>query len=243
MLRLLRFGTVAAAVAGALVAASAFAQFSPPSTVFGSVTDEAGPVAAGLPVEAYIADLLCGKGVTEYVGDGSARVTVYAVNVSSREDKAGCGTDGSTVRVKVGDRFGAQTARWKAGPVQLDVTFGNVAPAAIPTFTPAPTRTPTPPAQPSETAQAGSATAVGTIPKGSPGAGSPVPTLRGGVISATPGPSNAGSADSGGGFPLWAVAVIVLAAIAVAGGGVGLAMARNRGAESDDPFAPGPPID
>jgi hypothetical protein len=237
---LLRAAVIGAALAGALAAASAaVAQFAPPSTVFGSVTDQAGPVPADVPIEAYIGDLLCGKGKTEFVGDGTARVTVYAVNVSSKEDKAGCGSDGANVKIKVGDRTSSGVAKWKAGPVQLDVTFGNVTPAAIPTFTPAPTRTPTPPAPGTPAPGAtGTAEVAGTIPKGSPGAGSPV-ALKGGVTSSRQGPGQASTGDEGG-FPLWAVAIIVLAGIAIVGGGVGFAMSRSHRSDDDDFLRPPP---
>ncbi len=238
MRRILRAGMFGTALTSALFAASALAQIAPPSTVFGSVTDQAGPVAADIPIEAYIGDLLCGKGKTELVGEGANRVTAYAVNVSSKEDKPGCGADGASVRIKVGDRTANQVAKWKAGPVQLDVTFGAVTPAVIPTFTPLPPRTPTPPnggtpaAGATETAQA-----IGTIPKGSPGAGSPV-VLKGGVTSSRPGPGQASTGD-GGGFPLWAVVILVLAGIAIVGGGVGFAMSRSR-RDDDDSLEPPP---
>jgi len=236
MRQLLRAAVIGTALTGALVAASAFAQLAPPSTVWGSVTDQAGPVPADVPIEAYVGDVLCGKGKTEFVGEGSNRVTAYAVNVSSKEDKTGCGADGASVTIKVGDRTASQAAKWKAGPVWLDVTFGDVTPAAIPTFTPVPPRTPantTPAPGATETAQA-----VGAIPAGSPGAGSPV-ALKGGVTSSRAAPGQANPGD-GGGFPLWAVAIIVLGGIAIVGGGVGYAMSRNR-RDDDDGFLRPPP--
>ena len=242
------FVAAAAAVAGAvalLAAAPASAQFDPPSTVFGSVADSAGPVPEGLPVEAYIGDTLCGKdGKTEYTGEGSARVTVYAIDVVADSQIKGCGRSGAEVRIKIGDRFAPQTARWQPGPVQLDVTFGSATPAPIPTVTPTPTRTPAPgatgtpapgQATPGSGGQGGS---VATIPAGSPGAGSPV--TGGGVTSATPGQQNA-AGDDGGGFPVWGVIVLVLGAIAAVGGGAGWVLARNRqsASDSDDLDPPG----
>jgi len=240
----------AAGVVALLTAAPASAQFDPPSTVFGSVTDSAGPVPEGLPVEAYIGDTLCGKdGRTEYTGEGSARVTVYAIDVVADSQIKGCGRSGAEVRIKIGDRFAPQTARWQPGPVQLDITFGNATPAPIPTFTPTPTRTPVPaatgtpaPGQPtpgsggqggSDGGQGGS---VATIPAGSPGAGSPV--TGGGVTSATPGQQNAAGGDESG-FPIWGVIVLVLGAIAAVGGGAGWMLARNRQSAADgDDFGP-----
>lgn len=225
-----------AASTGALALwSTAAAQLAPPSTVFGSVTDAAGPVPDKLTVEAYIGDKLCGtKGQTEFTGDGPARVTVYVVDVVAEEQTAGCGARDREVRIKIGDRFATQTAKWNAGPVQLDVTFGGASPAAIPTFTPAPTRTPDPKGTAIPLTQQTPINAIGgTIPAGSPGAGSPVPTLKGGVTSATPGAPGAGAKDDGGGFPLWGVAILVLGGIAAIGGGVGYAMSRNRSVEDD----------
>ncbi len=236
MRRLFRAAVFGAAFASALVAAAALAQFAPPSTIFGSVTDQAGPVAADLPVEAYIGDLLCGKGQTGFVGEGAARVTVYWVQVLSKEDRPGCGSAGAKVKIKVGDRTASQVATWSAtGSAQLDVTFGNVTPAAIPTYTP----TSTPPANGTPVPGATeTALVVGTIPKGSPGAGSSV-VLQGGVTSSRPGPGQATAGD-GGGFPLWAVAILVLAGIAIVGGGLGYAMSRSRRDDEDDFLRPPP---
>jgi hypothetical protein len=238
--------TVAALSALALLGAGASrAQFAPPATVFGSVTDAAGPVAAGLPVEAFIGDLSCGKGKTEYTGDGDARVTVYWVDVSSQEDKPGCGSDGAEIRITIGDRAVDQVARWRAGPLQLDVVWGaNVTPAPIPTFTPTPTRVPTTPQ--------GGPNAQGTpVPGQDPGgqgsgsadaSGSPTvfsgATVEGGVTTSRVQPA-AASTSSDGGFPLWGIAIIAFAGVAAVGGGVGYAMSRRQ-AQPDDPFG-GPP--
>ena len=221
-------------------AVHAFAQFNPPSTVFGSISDSAGPVPAGLTVEAYIDDKLCGtKGRTEFTGDGSSRVTVYVVDVVSESQTPGCGKDGKEIKIKVGDRFATQVAKWSPGPVQLDLTFGNATPVAIPTFTPAPTRTPDPAGTPVPGQTPGQTPGqVATIPAGSPGAGSPVPTVaRGGITSATPGQA-AATGGGGGGVPVWAISLLVLGGIGAVGGGVGYYMARgNRDSGSDD-FSP-----
>lgn len=234
----LRFAVIPGAIAAAFAATSAFAQFSPPSTVFGSISDSGGQVEAGLPVEAYIDGKLCGtKGKTEYTGEGSSRVTVYVVDVVSDEQISGCGKDGKEIQIKVGDRFASQVAKWTPGPVQLDLSFGGATPVAIPTFTPAPTRTPEPAGTPQPGQTPG---AVQTIPPGSPGAGSPVPgSTRGGVTSATSGQQAAvGGDDDGGGMPVWAIALFVLAGIGAVGGGVGYVMARNRSETGDDDLLP-----
>lgn len=216
---------------------------SPPSTVYGSVTDESGPVAENLPVVGYIGDKVCGtRGYTQFTGDGAAKVTVYFVDVLSAEQTAGCGTDGAEIRVKIGDRFATQTTKWKRGPVQLDITFGNVTPAPIPTFTPTATRppqtnaggTPVPGGNTTPGAPASGGQQAGTIPAGSPGAGSPVPTLKGGVTSSNQDGSRQASAkDDGGGFPLWGVALLVLVGIAAVGGGIGYSISRSRAANAD----------
>jgi hypothetical protein len=228
-----------AMVAGILSISLAAAQIAPPSTIYGSVTDADGPIDAGVPIEAYVGTLLCGTGKTEFTGDGAARVTVYFVNVSSREDKPGCGSADAEVRIKLGDRFVAKTARWQAGPVEFNITFGNVTPAPIPTFTPTPRQTATP-APGATTQPATQATASGTTIAGSPGAGSPVPTLRGGVTSATPETTElAMTAGNSDGFPLWAAIALVLGGIAAIGGGIGYVMSRNHDRDDgDDIFSP-----
>lgn len=232
----------AASLAATALFSTVHAQFDPPSTVFGSVADSGGVVPAGVTVEAYIGDTLCGtKGRTEFTGDGAARVTVYVVDVVSESQIAGCGVEGREIRVKIGERFATQTAKWNPGPVQLDVTFGSASPAAIPTFTPAPTRTPVPASTPQPGQTTAPAATVETIPAGSPGAGSPVASPRGGITSATPGTQNA-SSGGGGGFPIWGVVVLILGGIAAVGGGVGYAMSRgSRAGTDDDDF--GPPLD
>jgi len=232
----------------ALLNASAQGIPGPPATVFGSIADSEGPVEAGLPVEAYIGDTLCGEGQTEYVGEGDGRVTVYWADVFVEGQTPGCGYDGAEIRLKIGDRFAPQTARWQAGPVRLDITFGSATPVPIPTPTPTPPRSSG--ANNSGGAegqqgqeggengqgagQEGEGGPVATIPPGSPGAGSPVPTLPGGVTSSDI--AGSGGGDSGGGFPVWAAVVIVLGGIAAVGGGIGFAMARSTRNTDEDSF-------
>lgn len=243
--RMWRWVVATAALGAAIGGSAAVAQIpSPPSTIFGSISDSAGPVAEGLPIQAYVGDKLCNDNTpseTKFTGEGSARVTVYVVNVLSAEQTPGCGKENGDVRIKVGDRFASTPAKWKAGAVRLDVTFGNATPAPIPTFTPVPTPT----KDPNAVATNAQGTpipqgAVGTIPAGSPGAGSPIPTLKGGVTNSTPGVNQASAGDGGGGFPLWGVAVLVLGGIALVGGGVGYAMSRNRDDDDDDLYPPPP---
>jgi MYXO-CTERM domain-containing protein len=239
-----------AACLGLLLLSRASAQFSPPSTVFGSISDSGGNVEPGVTVEAYIGDTLCGtKGKTEFTGEGSARVTVYVVDVVSDSQTPGCGKQNAQqqIRIKVGDRFADQTATWDPGPVRLDVTFGGATPVAIPTFTPAPTRTQGPAVNPQtgETPTGGGQSgdgAVETIPAGSPGAGSPVATSpQGGITTSTPGAPDSGEDDDGGGVPVWAMALLVLGGLGVIAGGVGYFMSRNRDGDDEPPFSSGTP--
>jgi hypothetical protein len=241
-----------AAIVAALGATTVFAQFGPPATVFGSISDADGTVPEGVTIEAYIGNTVCGRGRTQFTGDGSARVTVYFADVVSREQTAGCGAENLDVRIKVGDRFAAQTSKWRAGPVQLDLTFGNATPAPIPTFTPAPTRTPsanstTPTiAQGATSAPAATATPseTGTASQtsSSPGA-TRTATLAGGLRSNTPptGGNSLGEGDDGG-FPVWGVVIAVLGGVAVTGGIAGIVVARSRRVPPDaDDFVQGPP--
>ena len=255
---------LAAMLLPGLEAASAQGVPSPPSTIVGSINDEAGRVAENLPVKAYVGDKECDQpgGQTAFTGDGAAQITYYYVTVLSAEQVAGCGKDGTAVRIKIGDRFATQTAKWSAGLVRVDITFGNVTPVPIPTATPTPPRTATPVGSTGDSGAAGTRTPAGaaggaaggsavgsaptqrpgTIPAGSPGAGSPYPTVPGGVISAVKDPAT--KSDSGGGFPIWGIVIIALGALAVAGGGVGYVMSRNRAAADDDYGDPpeGPPL-
>lgn len=222
-------------------AATASAQFNPPSTVVGSISDSAGPFPEGVLVEAYIGDVQCGlSGKTLYYGDGSGRITVYVVDVVSESQRAGCGSDNKEVRIKIGDRFVDQTVRWAPGQVILNVAFGNATPVAIPTASPVPTRTPDPAATSAPSATTATAASAQTIPAGSPGAGSPVPTAPlGGITSATPG-QQASASGGGDGTPVWIYALLVLSVIGAIGGGVGYFMARGRSSRTDDGFGDGP---
>lgn len=129
---------VGAAAFACLSFAFAAAQLGPPMWLYGSVAHEAGPIEAGVIVRAYIGDVVCGTGETQYEGEGAGRVTIYFIEVVSHEDRPGCGAPEAPVRIQVGEEFAAQTVPWYPRAVQLDLTFGDVQPAAIPTSTPAP---------------------------------------------------------------------------------------------------------
>lgn len=228
---------VAAILGSALVALVALAGTSaartaqnlpgPPSTFFGSINDAAGPVKAGLPVEGLINGKVCSSkgGKTEYTGSGKSQVTVYAVDVESDSQTPGCGKTGDVVTIKIGDRTAQQTGKWDAGPVQLNITFGDVTPVPIPTFTPTSTGTPAP------------TVSIGTQ---TPRPGTLSSAVPGGVTTNT---AAKAAGDSSGGFPIWGIVLIVVAALAVAGGGAGMFIARNHraGGDGDDgPIDPGP---
>jgi hypothetical protein len=245
---------LAAAVGGGLVVLgsgrTAEAQiFGPPMTVFGSVTDSEGEVPAGLPVEAYVGNKVCGRGETQFTGEGSGRVTVYWADVHSREQTSECGAPGVEVRVKIGERFADQALQWRAGPAQLDVVFGSATPAPIPTFTPTPrnstpgtpepppaTFTPTAPGTPTATASASPSLSPSVSPTNTRTATpTATPTLAGGLATREAvTTTNGGGGTSDEGFPVWAAVVIGVGVIVALGGGIGWAMARNRPEEEDE---------
>lgn len=225
--------------------------FGPPMTVFGSVTDSAGEIPDGLAIEALIGSAVCGRGLTQYTGDGDGRVTVYFADVVSREQTPSCGADGVEVHIKVGERVAAQTVRWRPGPVQLDITFGDATPRPIPTFTPTPrpgtpgatpvpptlTPTPRPTAPIPATTGASPSPSASASPSPSPSptrtaTATSTPTLAGGLVTRTP--SLPGDDSSEGGFPVWAIVVIALGALTAVGGGIGFALSRARSRPDDE---------
>jgi len=217
-----------AVFAGALGLALASAQIAPPLSLYGSVTDEDGPVGVGVPIEAYIGDILCGAGETELMGEGEGQITFYFLRIWSQEDRPGCGTPDAEVQVWIGEKPAPGTVPWQARAVQFDIIFGDVTPAPIPTFTPTPEATPTPPAE--ATSQPVAPVATSTKP-----AQTPAPVIRGGVTSATPGPGDSMLAGSSGDqFPLWIAVVLVLGGVGVIGGGLGYAMARTHDRDDGD---------
>lgn len=245
---------VAAVVALAPPGLTGFASaqvFGPPMTVFGSVTDSSGDVPADLPIEALVGNTVCGRGKTQYTGDGDGRVTVYFADVVSREQTAGCGADGVEVQIKIGERIASQTLRWRPGPVQLDITFGDATPRPIPTFTPTPrpggstatveppTRTPTPrPTTPAATSP-GPSPSASPSPSPSPtrtGTPTATPTLAGGLV--TRAATTPGEPPDDSGFPVWAIVVIALGALTAIGGGIGIVLARSRSQSDDDEILP-----
>jgi hypothetical protein len=240
----------------------------PPVLVYGTVDDEAGDIPAGVPVLAFIGDVECTSGThaTGKTGEGSARVTTYALDVFVDGHRPGCAQPGSVVRIKVGDRFAGQTARITDEIVyRVNVLFGDVTPAPIPTFTPTPvpaaTATPTPgaganpgdtgTASAAQTATAGAAegatasidptlTVSATPPSGaSPTAEDEDDVVRVPGGSTTPALGDSQTATPGGGdsFPVWAAVLLGVGALAAIGGGVGYYIYRASGASGAPPAA------
>lgn len=257
MPRLIRAGaavlvtSLLTAVAAIAPAAAQQPPYGPPATVLGSVADSSGQVAPDLVVTALIGDVECGTGNTYLYGKPGEEVTLYVVDVVVEGQTAGCGRDGAEIRVRIGEREAEQTATWRAGAVRLDLTFGDATPAPIPSPSPTATRPAQPTANTSDPSGTPETNAEGTpvpaaeatedpsatIPAGSPGAGSPVPTRAGGVTSAQAN-AGGGGGDSGG-FPIWGIVMLVLGGIAAVGGGVGYAISRNR--NDEDALAPPAP--
>ena len=221
--------TLVASLAG-VATTSAQTLPDPPSTVTGSITDAAGNMPAGVRVEAYVRNKLCGESETVYTGDGAARVTVYVVDVISDGQTEGCGVSGDPVRIKIGDRLSPSATAWEAGLVRFDIVFGeNVTPKPIPTFTPTtiPTITPTPTLNLSRTTtpNGGSTTGTPQANVSATGSASPASTSEG-VASSTPAPPSTGDGD-GGGFPVWGAVALAVIGIGLVGGGVGIYLSRR----------------
>lgn len=222
-----------------MAAGTAAAQLSePPSTIYGSITDEAGEVPAGTPIEAYVGNNLCGESQTVYTGDGDARVTVYVVDVISDDQRSGCGTSGDAVRIRVGDRLSTKATLWEAGPVQFDIVFGeNVTPRPIPTFTPTPLPTVSPTGEATAgdgtTEPSGTSTATRTPTASRTGTPSGTPEATGtGETSSIPRPPQSGDEGDGGGFPLWGTVLLALIGLGLVGAGAGIVIARQSDDES-----------
>ena len=170
-------GLVIALGIGLGIAGAVEAQFGPPATIFGSISDSEGEIPEGLEVHAFIGDTLCSDARPEHfaktihTGEGDARVAVYVINVAGADQEEGCGTDGAEIRIEVDGRLADQIAVWRRGPAQLNITFGDATPAPIPTFTPTATATSTPTPDPDATATA--------TPTRRPGAATALPSEDG----------------------------------------------------------------
>lgn len=208
----------------------------PPTTFYGSVTDAAGRVPAGVPVTAIVNNNICGEATTMQVGEGNSLVTMYVIDVISDRQTSGCGKPGDAVRLRVGDRLAEEAVEW-AGTgelVQFDLVFGGATPDVIPTAT----RTPTP----SATAETASTAAGSPGSEATPGGTqSPSRTEIGGVSTTTPAAPDSGDSGGDGGFPVWALLALAVGAIAAIGGGIGFAI--SRGSRSSEAATTEPPFD
>lgn len=209
-------------------AASAQSMPDPPSTFVGSITDAGGEVPAGVKIEAYVGNNLCGESTTQFTGEGSARVTVYVVDIVSDSQIDGCGESGDAVRIRVGDRVSPKFTAWEAGLVRFDIVFGeNITPKPIPTATATPTAVATATSTASVTPDSSVTSAANRTPTSARGTPSPTPTKTStGVTSSTPAPPSAGD-DSGGGFPVWGTVLLALIGLGLVGAGAGIYIARQ----------------
>ncbi|HJP40816.1 MAG TPA: hypothetical protein QGF35_03830 [Dehalococcoidia bacterium] len=235
--------------------------FGPPQTVQGTIADKAGLVSEDLVVEGYVGETVCSfpsnnpdsrQGTTWHYGEGEGKIAVYSVHVVSAEQKPGCGRDGLEIRIKIGDRFADETVKWRAGLARLDITFGDIQAAQVPSPTPtAPASDSTEPAPTSTRVTDGSTDQGGDqgtpVPTGTPDPeGQEKPTARATTtssVAATSEPDGAVTRPGGlddsqdefarveddDGFPVWGILLVALAIVAAAGGAFGvLAAMRSR---------------
>lgn len=225
---------------------------APPATIYGSINDAAGEVPEGELVEALVNDNVCGTTETVYAGEGDAQVTMYVIRVVAEQQTEGCGAEGDEIRIRVGGRLADQSIPWENSDLlHLDIVFGDITPAPIPTTTPTPEG-----AEPTQAPDSEPTSAAPGSTDGSPedpadetpdgedgetpdGETSPESTEEpeGQLTDATPGAgASAGDGDGSGdgGFPVWAILLLVIGGVAVVGGGVGFVMARNKSQAGDD---------
>jgi hypothetical protein len=82
----------------------------PPSTVYGVLTPSVGfTPRAGVPVEAYVGETMCGQATTREVGGGQFGFVVD-VNARGGGDDLGCGTPGATITLRFNGPDGAPLA-------------------------------------------------------------------------------------------------------------------------------------
>lgn len=123
---------LALAVATATVFASASAQISPPTRVFGTATLNGQPAPSGAQVQARIGTTVCGTGT---VGQGGN----YVVDVASSSQTAGCGNNAESVSFTINGTAATPSAAvtFQSGAfVRADLTAPATGPAPTPTPTP-----------------------------------------------------------------------------------------------------------
>ena len=94
-----------------------------PGSFYGEVTAADGDVEGGLPVTAYVGDVLCSEADTQPTIRSEAGVTSYLVKVLSSDTKEGCGDEEAEVRFRIGDRLANETGVWGAAPQMLALTL------------------------------------------------------------------------------------------------------------------------
>ena len=105
------------------------AQPSAPSAFRGAViSDDGVPVAAGLDVRAYVDGTDCtNRPTTTYRPGGE---TGYLVVVHNGSTRPGCGSDGDTVRFRIGDRWATQTGVHGGQPLKrVNLTLTDAPPS------------------------------------------------------------------------------------------------------------------
>lgn len=226
--------------AGVLAAAGgggAIAQPQLPSSFFGTASIDGQPVPNGTQVRGFIDGVDCTQGD----GAGTALeggVAAYVIDVVHESQRPGCGNETKTVTFTIGGRPAAQTAKWKAGPQEMNLNAGTGAPVALPTATATPAG--------GGTAGAGGtarASVTGRLTPTQPAERTP-PTDD--VTFITPRPPG-GNGDpkpavNDGGAPVGLFLLLGLVALAAGGGGIGYAMSRRpRGTSGERPEdEPGP---
>ena len=233
----MRFAIAVAAFAILGTVPIANAQPQIPSTFFGTASIDGKVPPADTDVRALIDGLDCTQ-------DGPARrfvldagVGLYVVTVVHESQKPGCGRDGRTVTFTVGGRPAAQSAKWVAGPQQLDLNAGSGSAVPLPPATATPTgrvSLVTPSA--GNTQPGGSPVSrTGTPPVDpitlTPSSGvRPIDSATGAIdVAVTPGPPSAGDKAGANDGGILAPIVLGLAVLAMAGAAAGFVLSRRRG--------------
>ena len=142
MLLALLGGSTAFLLLGSLL----YAQPSPPTRFYGTLTIDGAPAPAGTMVRAFVGDKDCTNAREPFTVPAGS----YAVEVGHTTQTPGCGEIGTTVTFRVGTRTANERGTFETGSFQLlnltvsgtGAVFASPTPTATPT--PAPTASPTP---------------------------------------------------------------------------------------------------
>jgi len=115
-------------------------------------------VAEGTSVQAYVGDQLCGEGTafTAHPGPNSYQVVVLPDAL-----RAGCVTEGASVRFSVGGEAANERAVWQPGVQRLQLSVGEP-PSPTPSPTPRPFLSPSPTPRPGKITPTATATPAAT---------------------------------------------------------------------------------